>query len=117
CPQAPVYNVGSHQLQATYPGDNSFATSQGTYDFNVTKADSLIADFFPKGSMVAGIPVTLSGQIALTNGWCSPYGGTVTITEVTGPTPVVLGSAPASQQYCDSYDVDVTFSTPGTHIV
>jgi hypothetical protein len=114
-----VLTAGPHQLQASYPGDNSFASSQGTYNFSVTKADSLVPDqsFFPIGNMVAGVPVTLAGQIVLANNWCALYGGTVTVTEVTGPTPVVLGSAPASTQYCDSYFIDVTFSTPGTHIV
>ena len=116
CPQASALNVGTHQLQASYPGDNSFAASQGTYGFNVKKADSAIVDFFPDGSPVVGVPVTLKGQIVLTNNWCSPYGGTVTVTDVTG-SPVVIGSAPASQQYCDSYNVDVTFRTPGTHIL
>jgi pro-kumamolisin-like protein/Big-like domain-containing protein len=114
-----LLTVGTHQLQASYPGDNSFASSQGTYNFSVAKADSAIPDqsFFPIGNMVAGVPVTLAGQIVLVNNWCAPYGGTVTVTEVTGPTPVVLGSAPASAQYCDSYFVDVMFGTPGTHIV
>jgi subtilase family serine protease len=100
CPPS-LLTVGPHQLQASYPGDNSFASSQGTYNFSVAKADSAIPDssFFPIGNMVAGVPVTLAGQIVLVNNWCALYGGTVTVTEVAGPTPVVLGSAPANMQY------------------
>jgi hypothetical protein len=107
--------VGSHQLQASYPGDNSFASSQGSYNFTVTKADSFFADFFPLGTPVIGVPVQMAGQIGLVNNWCAPYGGTLTVTDITGTSPVVLGSGPVSQTYCDSYFIPVTFTTPGTH--
>jgi large repetitive protein len=109
--------VGAHQLQASYPGDNSFASSQGSYNFTVIKADSFVADFFPVGNPVINVPVKLGGQVALTNNWCAPYGGTMTVTDLTGPTPVVVGSAAVIDQYCDSYFVPVTFTTPGTHVL
>jgi hypothetical protein len=117
-----LLTVGAHQLQASYPGDTSFASSQGSYNFTVTKADSAIVDFFPVGSPVVNIPVQLAGQIALieTSGvWCAPYGGTMTVTDLTGPTPVVLTPVPVavSTQYCDSYGINVTFTTPGTHVL
>ena len=36
-----------------YPGDNSFSSSTSdTYSFTVTKANSVIADFFPYGTPV-----------------------------------------------------------------
>jgi Pro-kumamolisin, activation domain/Bacterial Ig-like domain (group 3) len=107
--------VGSHQLQANYPGDNSFASSQGSYNFTVIKADSFFADFFPLGTPVIGVPVQMAGQIGLVNNWCAPYGGTLTVTDITGTSPIVLGSGPVSPTYCDSYFVPVTFRTPGTH--
>jgi len=115
---APGLSVGTHKLQANYPGDNSFSssTSPGStstvFSYTVTKAKSFIADFFPVGTPVTGVPVTLAGQIGLVN-YCAPFGGTVTATDVTSGTPVVLGSAPASSLYCDSYSFPVTFTTPG----
>jgi hypothetical protein len=117
-----LLTAGPHQLQASYPGDTSFASSQGSYNFTVTKADSAIVDFFPVGSPVVNIPVQLAGQIALiepSGVWCAPYGGTMTVTDLTGPTPVVLTPVPVavSTQYCDSYWINVTFTTPGTHVL
>lgn len=109
------FAAGSHQVQAAYPGDNSFKATQASYSFVVTKEDSLVADFFPYGTPVVGVPVTLGGQIVLANNGCAPYGGTVTITDLTSGTPVVVGSAPASQLYCDSFTIPVIFKTGGNH--
>jgi hypothetical protein len=111
--------AGTHQLQATYPGDNSFTGSQTTYSLNITKVGSFFADFFTLGSAVVNVPVTLEGQLALAlpNGGCAPYGGTVTATDYTGATPVVVGKADASQMYCDSYFVPVTLTSTGTHTI
>ena len=114
---SPGFSAGSHPVQASYPGDNSFNPAQTNYSFTITKEDTLIGDFFPLGTAVANVPVTLAGQIVLANNGCAPYGGTVTITDYTSGSPVVLGSAPASQQYCDSYSVPVTFKTGGTHLI
>ena len=111
------FPVGTHQVQATYPGDNSFNATQASYSFNVTKIDSLMADFFPLGTAIVNVPVTLAGQIVLANNGCAPYGGAVTVTDYTSNPPVVLGSAPADQQYCDSYSVPVTFTTGGKHLL
>ncbi len=114
-----VLNAGPHQLLASYPGDSSFSSSQGSYNFTVTKADSAIVDFFPMGTPIVNIPVRLGGQVALTNNWCGLYGGTMTVTDLTGPTPVVLTPVPVAvdPKYCDSYFVPVTFTTPGTHVL
>ena len=111
------FSAGSHQVVANYPGDNSFNAAQASYSFNVTKVDSLVADFFPLGTAIVNVPVTLAGQIVLANNGCAPYGGTVTITDYTSGSPVVLGSAPADQLYCDSYSVPVTFTTGGKHLL
>jgi len=111
------FPVGAHQVVANYPGDNSFNAAQATYSFNVTKVDSLIADFFPVGTAVVNVPVTLAGQIALANNGCAPYGGTVTITDYTNNPPAVLGTAPADQLYCDSYSIPVTFTSGGKHLL
>jgi hypothetical protein len=109
--------AGTHQLQATYPGDNSFMGSQTTYSLNITKEDSFFADFFTIGSAVVNAPVTFAGQLGLVNNGCAPYGGTVTATDYSGATAVILGKASATQTYCDSYFVPVTFTSVGQHTI
>jgi hypothetical protein len=109
--------AGAHLLQASYPGDNSFNSSQATYTVDITKADTFFADFFTDGSAVVNAPLNLAGQLALVNQGCAPYGGTVTATDYSGATPVVLGQASASQTYCDSYSVPVTFTSVGKHVI
>ncbi len=109
--------AGLHQLVASYPGDNSFSSStSNTYSFTVTKANSVIADFFPYGTPVANVPVMVGGQVALSN-YCAPYGGIITITDVTSSPPVVVGSGPLSSLYCDSYNFNVTFPAVGTRTI
>jgi hypothetical protein len=54
--------AGPHQLTSIYPGDSSFGSSQASYGFTVTKADSAIVDFFLVGSIVRGVPIKLAGR-------------------------------------------------------
>jgi hypothetical protein len=115
---APGLSAGAHQLQANYPGDNSFSSStspgstSNTYTITITKATSFIADFFPEGTAVMNVPVSLAGQVGLSN-FCAPFGGTITATDLTSGSPVTLGSGPLATLYCDSYSFPVTFKTPG----
>jgi subtilase family serine protease len=109
--------AGAHLLQASYPGDNSFNSSQATYTVNITKADTFFGDFFTDGSAVVNAPLNLAGQLGLVNNLCAPYGGTVSATDFSGATPVVLGQANAAQLYCDSYSVPVTFTSVGKHVI
>jgi Pro-kumamolisin, activation domain/Bacterial Ig-like domain (group 3) len=112
--------AGIHQLQANYPGDNSFARTQGSYQFTVTKSDTLITDVFFEGTAVVNVPVTVAGQIVLANNSCANYGGTVTLTEYSSTNPSsgkVIASGQASTDYCDSFFLPVTFTTPGNHLV
>ena len=108
--------VGTHQIEAAYPGDNSFTCTQASYNINVTKMDSLISDVFFLGTAVPNVPVAVMGQIVLANNGCAPYGGTLTILDYTSGSPVVLATGPASDQYCDSFSFPVTFTTPGKHL-
>ena len=79
----PGSEAGLHQPVANYPGDNSFSGStSNTYSFTVTKANSVIADFFPYGTPVANVPVMVGGQVALSN-YCARYGSAITHTDVT----------------------------------
>ena len=110
--------VGIHQLDSAYPGDNSFSSSAATYSIKVTKADSAISDVFLQGTAVPNVPVNVIGQIVLTNLGCAPYGGTATLFDYTSGTPVQLGpTVTVSDEYCDSFTIPVTFTTPGRHLV
>ena len=112
--------AGVHQLQASYPGDGSFAASQSTpYPYTVQQAVSVLQDFFPVGTAVANAPLKLGAQIGFLNNGFAPFGGTVTITDITGATPVVLGSAPldGGATGCLCAYVQATFTTPGRHFL
>src|SRR5208337_2071685 len=56
------------------------------------------------------------GQVALAN-FCAPYGGTITVTDITSGTPVVVGTGNLDTLYCDSYSFPVTFPASGNRIV
>jgi Pro-kumamolisin, activation domain/Bacterial Ig-like domain (group 3) len=110
--------AGVHTLVASYPGDPSFAPSQGAYSYNVTQAQGQIQDFFAAGSVIANAPVKFIAQIGFDNNGWAPYGGTATLTDITGPTPIVLGTAPVnSQLYGGYWELVVNIKTPGTHIL
>ena len=114
---APGLPSGQHQLTASYAGDPSFGPSAASYSFSVTKAESMFQDFFPVGSLVANAPITLSGQIGLVNGGFAPFGGTVTISDISGPKPVVLGVGTVDSNAYGSFPVNVTFTTVGTRLI
>jgi subtilase family serine protease len=108
-------SVGSHQLVASYPGDPSFGPSQGLYTYNVTQAQGLIEDFFPVGDTVANASVQLVAQIGFTSGGFAPYGGTITVSDITSGKAVVLGKSKVdSTQYNGYWTTNVTVTTPGT---
>ena len=108
--------VGLHHLVASYPGDPSFAPSQGDYAFNVTPAQGVIEDFFPAGSLVVNAPVKLVAQVGFASLGFAPYGGLITISDITSGKPVVLGkSAVDSTLYGGYWSQIVTITTPGTH--
>jgi subtilase family serine protease len=107
--------VGSHQLVASYPGDPSFSASQGSYTYTVSQAQGLIEDFFPVGDTVANVPVQLVAQVGFTNGGFAPYGGTITVSDITSGKAVVLGKSKVdSTQYNGYWTTNVTVTTPGT---
>ena len=116
-PPSTSLGAGTHVLQATYPGDASFSSSvSNNYTYTVTKAEIAIQDFFPLGSVVTNAPVHLMGQIGFVDFYSyAPFTGTVTITDTTTGTPVVIGSGPLLQDYGGSYDILVTFTSGGTH--
>ncbi len=112
--------AGPHQLVASYPGDSSFAASQSTpYAFTVPQAIGVLQDFFPVGTAVANAPLQLGAQIGFLSNGFAPFGGTVTITDITGATPVVLGSGPldGSATGCDCVFIQATIPTAGHHLL
>ncbi len=110
--------AGTHQVQASYPGDNSFNSSQATYSVNVTKVDSVVADVFLEGTAVPNVPVNIGGQLVLANNGCAPYGGTVSISDYTSGTAVSLGPPVAALDlYCDSFHFPTVFTTAGQHLI
>jgi hypothetical protein len=112
--------AGPHQLQASYPGDASFASSQSTpYSYTITLATSVLQDFFPVGTAVANAPLQLGAQIGFLSNGFAPFGGTVTISDITGATPVVLGSGPlnGSATGCLCVYIQATFATAGHHLL
>jgi Pro-kumamolisin, activation domain/Bacterial Ig-like domain (group 3) len=112
--------AGTHQLVASYPGDSSFAASVSTpYSFTVSQAIGVLQDFFTVGNAVANAPVQLEAQLGFQSNWYAPFGGTVTITDITSATPVLLGSG-AVQLSPDGYTfavVQTTFATAGHHLL
>jgi hypothetical protein len=114
----PGLTAGTHQVQASYPGDNSFNSSQAAYTVGVTKANSVIADVFLEGTAVPNVPVNIDGQIVLANNGCAPYGGRISISDYTSGTAVSLGPpVTVSQQYCDSFTFPTVFKTAGQHLI
>jgi hypothetical protein len=110
-----MLGVGTHQLVASYPGDPSFHASHGSYIYNVTQAQGVIDDFFPIGDTVANAPVKLAAQIGFASLGFAPYGGTITVSDITSGTRVVLGKGKVdSSLYGGYWTATVNVPTPGT---
>jgi subtilase family serine protease len=110
-----MLGVGAHQLVASYPGDPSFRASSGSYTYKVTQAQGVIEDFFPVGDTVANAPVQLAAQIGFASLGFAPYGGTITVSDITTRTPVVLGKGKVdSSLYGGYWTATVNVPTPGT---
>ena len=79
----------------------------------------MLQDFFSVGTAVANAPMQLGVQIGFVSYGFAPFGGTVTISDITGSTPVLLGSAPldGSATGCLCAYVPVRFATAGHHIL
>ncbi len=110
-----MLGVGTHQLVASYPGDPSFHASHGSYTYNVTQAQGVIEDFFPIGDTVANAPVQLAAQVGFASLGFAPYGGTITVSDITTGTKVVLGKGKVdSSLYGGYWTATVNVPTPGT---
>jgi Pro-kumamolisin, activation domain/Bacterial Ig-like domain (group 3) len=108
--------AGSHRLVASYPGDPSFGPSKGAYTYTVSQAQGVIEDFFPIGDTVANAPVQLAAQVGFASLGFAPYGGTITVSDITTGSPVVLGKGKVdSSLYGGYWTATVNVPTPGTH--
>jgi subtilase family serine protease len=108
--------VGSHRLVASYPGDPSFAASKGSYTYTVSQAQGVFEDFFPIGDTVANAPVQLAAQMGFASLGFAPYGGTITVSDITTGSPVVLGKGKVdSSLYGGYWTATVNIPTAGTH--
>jgi subtilase family serine protease len=107
--------VGSHRLVASYPGDPSFAASKGNYTYTVSQAQGVFEDFFPVGDTVANAPVQLVAQMGFASLGFAPYGGTITVSDITTGSPVVLGKGKVdSSLYGGYWTTTVNVPTAGT---
>ncbi len=76
----------------------------------------MIEDFFPIGDTVAKTPVQLAAQIGFASSGFAPYGGTITVSDITSGVPIVLGKGKVdSSLYGGYWTATVTVPTPGTH--
>jgi hypothetical protein len=110
-----MLGVGTHQLFAAYPGDPGFHASHGSYSYSVTQAQGVIEDFFPIGDTVANAPVQLAAQVGFASLGFAPYGGSITVSDITSGTRVVLGKGKVdSSLYGGYWTATVNVPTPGT---
>lgn len=110
---------GTHQLSATYPGDNSFDPSSSTYTLLVTPASTTIGSPNLGGSITAGTQIFFSSEMVTSAVSGATPTGTVTFFDGANalPGPVTLtgraGSAGAFSNLTGSSSA--TFTTSGAH--
>lgn len=110
---------GAHQLSASYPGDNSYATSTGTYNLTVTPAPTQSTLVTPGGYILVNSPVYL--VVTAASNLVSGVEPTGTITFLDGPTPIsatpTLSGGPGNgfNRAGLSATINTTFLTSGVH--
>ena len=93
----------------------ALALATGSHTYSVTQAQGVIEDFFPIGDTVANAPVQLAAQIGFASLGFAPYGGTITVSDITTGTRVVLGKGKVdSSLYGGYWTATVNVPTPGT---
>jgi subtilase family serine protease len=113
---------GTHQLSASYAGDNSYGPSSGSYTLVVKPAATQMSvPSIPYSPEIVGTPVNVSSSV-ITNLFvgAAPTG---TITFLDGTSPIqgavtLSGIAGSSGQHASlSGSIAATFTTPGTHSI
>jgi hypothetical protein len=111
--------VGSHNIQAQYPGDASFNTSSVTDAITITKAVTSFSTFSIPGSAAAQTPVNFSATVTAQSFGALPTG---TITFLSDGTPLsgavtTLINRPSNGAVSYKGTLTVTFSSAGTHTI
>ncbi len=113
---------GSHQFSASYPGDNSFSPSVGTYVLTVMPAPTQVFLLgVPSSPLIVGAPVTMYATFNATNAF-DGAGPTGTITFYDGAAQIPGGvsysngqpGSPSSPASLTGY-ITATFASIGTH--
>jgi len=112
---------GTHQLSASYPGDNSYMSSPGSYTLMVTPDPTNMSPLpSPCSQCMVGTPVTLSAQVNASSafpgsaptGTIKFYDGT---TPISGTITYVMGPGSCCVIAAYSGFLATTFTTSGTH--
>jgi hypothetical protein len=120
--QAIQLSGGTHQLSASYPGDNSYGASSGSYSLAVTPAPTQASmPFVPSAPQVVGAPVVIYTNINATNSFPGA-GPTGTISFYDGGTQI-SGSVTYSNGQPGTLSIPAgltgyitaTFATIGSH--
>ncbi len=112
---------GTHRISASYPGDNSYIPSLGTYSLTVTPAATQISAPSVGSPLVAGkqYPISVSVTTQVNQG--AIPGGTITFYD--GTTPILgtvtlsgtLGTSNSPASLTGS--ISATFGTNGSHVI
>src|SRR6185312_7116670 len=114
--------VGSHNIQAQYPGDGSFNTSSATDAITITKAVTSFSTFTIPGSAAAQTPVTFSASVSAQSFGTSLSGTITFLSDGTPLTPSGIGtisttSGASTGTTTLSLTEPFTFSASGSHTI
>jgi hypothetical protein len=112
---------GAHQLSASFPGDNSYGPSSGSYNLTVTPAPiQIFFDNF-QSQVVAGTGVLIEATVFTNLYSTAQPTGTVTFYDdgIVLPGAVNLnGNSGSAHQYAVLFaSINTTFTTSGTHVI
>jgi hypothetical protein len=111
---------GSHQLTASYPGDNSYGPSSGSYNLTVTPATTQIAAPGIYGPVIAGISVSFSTIVTTNLYSVAEPTGTITFYDGSALIPgsfILYGQPGTSTSYATLTGEAVAEFTSGSHAI
>jgi hypothetical protein len=118
----PTFNGGTHQLTATYSGDDSYKTSAATYSFLVTPAPTRMGGpaSSPCFPCLVGVPIQLSAIVSATSSFVSAApSGQITFYDGTTPisgTILNIGNSGSTTNSANLTTLLTTsFATSGVH--
>ncbi len=97
------FSTGSHSLQASYSGDNSFnASTSSSVSLTVTKAPTTTSFVSPPSSVAAGTPFSLNVAVLTSSSGVGP----------TGTVEILNGSSPLGNASCSPSNFNPSTGTP-----